>query len=245
MIRVAAAADLHFGIDSGGSLRESLEDLPRRADVLVLAGDLTQRGQPAEAQVLADEIDGLEVPVVMVLGNHDYESDEQTKIREVFENIGVTVLEGESTVVRTREGQSLGIGGVKGFGGGFAGASASDFGEPEMKAFIRHTKLGAEQLEDALSGLDSVDVRIALMHYSPIRETLQGEPLEIYPFLGSYLLAEAVDRAGADLCLHGHAHRGYQRGVTPGGVRVRNVAQHVIGRAYNVYSLCAPDETPD
>ncbi|HUG61156.1 MAG TPA: metallophosphoesterase family protein, partial [Methylomirabilota bacterium] len=127
-----------------------------------------------------------------------------------------------------------GIAGSKGFGGGFAGVSGSDFGEPEMKAFIRHTKALAGRLETCLHGLDA-DVRIALLHYSPVPETLRGEPLEIYPFLGSYLLAEAIDRAGADLALHGHAHRGSEQGVTAGGVQVRNVSQPVIGRAYALF----------
>jgi Icc-related predicted phosphoesterase len=239
MIRIAAAGDLHFGTDSGGSLEEAFAGLSEHADVLLLAGDLTRRGEVAEAAVLAEELAGVDVPIVSVLGNHDYESDEEKAVAEVLEEAGLTVLEGGSTVVETDAGR-LGVAGLKGFGGGFAGACASDFGEPEMKAFIRHTRDGAEQLESALGGLGSVDTRIALMHYSPVRETLQGEPLEIYPFLGSYLLAEAVDRKGADLILHGHAHRGSEKGVTPGGIRVRNVAQHVIGRAYNVYALETP-----
>ncbi|MEX2459144.1 MAG: metallophosphoesterase [Actinomycetota bacterium] len=241
MIRVAAAGDLHFGTDSAGSLREPLADLPSHADILLLAGDLTRRGEPAEARVLADELGGLEIPVVSVLGNHDYESDREEEITKILTEAGVTVLEGESTVVDVH-GERLGVAGLKGFGGGFAGACASDFGEPEMKAFIRHTQDGARRLSAALEDLEGVDVRVALLHYSPIRETLQGEPLEIFPFLGSYLLAEAVDDPGADLVLHGHAHRGVEKGVTPGGVRVRNVAQHVIGRAYNIYELnCEPD----
>jgi Icc-related predicted phosphoesterase len=130
----------------------------------------------------------------------------------------------------------VGVAGTRGFGGGFAGANATDFGEPEMKAFVRLTKSLAEQLEESLSELDA-DVRVALMHYSPVKDTLRGEPLEIYPFLGSYLLAEAVDRAGADLVLHGHAHRGQEQGVTPGGVPVRNVAQHVIRRPYKLFTF--------
>jgi Icc-related predicted phosphoesterase len=241
MIRVAAAGDLHFGTESAGSLREPFEDLPNHADVLLLAGDLTRRGEPDEAQVLADDLAAVRVPIVTVLGNHDYESDREKEVAEVLAEAGVTVLEGESTVVETPGGR-LGVAGSKGFGGGFTGACASDFGEPEMKAFIRHTRDGALRLEAALAELDGVDARVALLHYSPIRETLQGEPLEIFPFLGSYLLAEAVDRVGADLVLHGHAHRGVEKGVTPGGALVRNVAQHVIGRAYNVYALnCEPD----
>ena len=127
--------------------------------------------------------------------------------------------------------------GTKGFGGGFVGANATDFGEPEMKAFVRTTKDMAGRLEEALRALqdDGADYRVALMHYSPIKETLVGEPPQIYPFLGSYLLAEAVDRAGCDLVLHGHAHRGSEVGITPGGVHVRNVAQPVIRRAYGLY----------
>src|SRR5690606_17443300 len=130
----------------------------------------------------------------------------------------------------------VGIAGSKGFGGGFVGASASDFGEPEMKAFVRHTKAIAERLRDGLAGLDT-DHRVALLHYSPVAATLHGEPPEIFPFLGSYLLAEAVDDAGADLVIHGHAHRGSERGVTPGGVRVRNVARPLIGSSFRLFEL--------
>jgi Icc-related predicted phosphoesterase len=147
------------------------------------------------------------------------------------------MLEGDATVVEG-EGCRLGIAGVKGFGGGFAGACASAFGEPEMKAFVEHTQQVADQLEAALESLDGLDtdVKVALLHYSPVADTLRGERLEIYPFLGSYLLAEAIDRGGADVAFHGHAHRGCERGLTAGGVRVRNVAQPVIQHAYNVYA---------
>jgi Icc-related predicted phosphoesterase len=148
---------------------------------------------------------------------------------------GVHVLEGEAEVIEVN-GSRIGIAGSKGFGGGFAGASGSDFGEREMKIFIQATKVSSERLEKALTGLNA-DVRVALLHYSPVKETLVGEPPEIYPFLGSYLLAEAIDRAGADLVLHGHAHRGVEKGSTPGGIHVRNVAVPVINRTYNVYVL--------
>ena len=160
----------------------------------------------------------------------------------MFEGAGVTVLEGESTVVDIGVAR-VGVAGVKGFGGGFAGASASEFGEPEMKAFVVHSRMRAEALERELDRLADagVDARIALTHYSPVPDTLAGERLEIYPFLGSYLLAEAVDRAGADLAVHGHAHGGTEKGVTPGGVHVRNVAQPVIRHAYNLYCLDGGD----
>lgn len=235
MIRVAAVGDLHFGTDSAGTLRPILEDLPDKADVLLIAGDLTRRGDAEEARTLTKELAGFSAPVVAVLGNHDYHSDRQDEVRRVLEDGGIRVLDGESEVVEVGDAR-LGIAGDTGFGGGFAGASGSDFGEPEMKSFIRHTAQRAARLEEALSELQA-DIRVVLLHYAPIRETLVGEPPEIYPFLGSYLLGEAVDRVGANLILHGHAHRGTEKGVTPGGIHVRNVAQPVIKHAYNVYCL--------
>ena len=235
MIRVAAVGDLHFGTDSAGTLRPHLERLEENADVFLIAGDLTRHGDPAEAQILADELRGLPVPAVAVLGNHDYHLDREEEVAGVMREAGVHVLEGEGEVIEVN-GSRLGIAGSKGFGGGFAGASGSDFGEPEMKIFIQATKVSSERLEKALTGLNA-DVRVALLHYAPVKETLVGEPPEIYPFLGSYLLAEAIDRAGADLVLHGHAHRGVEKGSTPGGIHVRNVAVPVINRTYNVYVL--------
>ena len=235
MIRLAAAGDLHVGPDSAPAVGEQLGSVADNADLLVIAGDLTKSGLTEEAAALASELRGIGVRIVAVLGNHDHHSDHPNEIADLLRDAGVTVLEGDGVRIDTPNG-SVGVAGVKGFGGGFAGASAAEFGEPEMKAFIRHTKERAEALEAALGALDT-DVRIALMHYSPIRETLQGEPPEIFPFLGSYLLAEAVDRAGADLVLHGHAHNGSERGVTAGGVPVRNVAQPVLRRAYALYCL--------
>jgi Icc-related predicted phosphoesterase len=235
VIRLAASGDLHFGLESAGSLRPQLEELPDRADVLLLAGDLTRHGEPDEAAVLADELRELPLPIVAVLGNHDYHADREKEIRAVMEDAGVRVLEGEATVVETPGGR-VGVAGTKGFGGGFIGSNATDFGEPEMKEFVRLTKRLAAGLETALEGLEA-ECRVVLLHYSPIKETLVGEPPEIYAFLGSYLLGEAADRMGADLIVHGHAHRGVEKGITPGGVHVRNVAQTVIQRAYSLYSF--------
>jgi Icc-related predicted phosphoesterase len=239
VIRVAAVGDVHVGIDSAGRLAPRLAGLADHADVFLLAGDLTHRGRPEEAKVLAEELRGLRIPTIAVLGNHDYHSDEQDGVTEVLEQAGIRVLEGAAVVLEIG-GRRVGIAGSKGFGGGFAGASASDFGEPEMKAFVGHTKALAGRLERALGGLHT-DRRIVLLHYSPVAETLAGEPREIHAFLGSYLLAEAVDRVGADLVLHGHAHRGSRDGTTPGGVPVRNVAAPVIGRAYEVFRFDAED----
>lgn len=238
MIRIAAAGDLHVGPDSAPAVGDQLRNVADRADVLLIAGDLTKSGRTEEAAALAGQLHGLRVQAVAVLGNHDHHADRPQEIAELLQDAGVAVLEGDAVRIDT-SGGSVGVAGVKGFGGGFAGASGAEFGEPEMKAFIRHTKERAEALEGALATLDT-DVRIALMHYAPVRETLQGEPPEIFPFLGSYLLAEAVDRAGADLVVHGHAHRGTEHGVTPGGVNVRNVAQTVIRQAYAVYAFERP-----
>jgi Icc-related predicted phosphoesterase len=235
VIRVAAVGDVHAGTDSGGLFRPHWRDLPDRADLFLLAGDLTRHGDPDEAAVLAEELVDVGVPTLAVLGNHDYHSGCEDRIRHILEQAGVRVLEGEGAIVEV-DGSRVGVAGAKGFGGGFAGASASDFGEPEMKAFVGHTKAIASRLHDALAGLVA-DVRVVLLHFSPVPDTLKGERLEIYPFLGSYLLAEAVDAAGADLVLHGHAHGGSEKGITPGGVHVRNVAQPVIKHAYNLYCL--------
>ena len=239
MIRIAAVGDVHFGLDSVGTLRPHLEELPDCADALLLAGDLTKHGDAAEAEVLARELAGVRVPVIAVLGNHDYHLEHEDEIRRALEDAGVRVLEGESAVVDV-DGARLGVAGIKGFGGGFAGACGTDFGEREMKAFIRYTRDGAERLAGSLAELDA-DVRVALLHYAPIKATLVGERLEIYPFLGSYLLAEAVDGAGADLVLHGHAHRGTEKGVTPGGIHVRNVAQPLIRQAFGLFRLHGDD----
>lgn len=239
-LRIAAVGDVHLGADARGRLRPALETVAEQADVLLLAGDLTQHGTMAEAQVVADEFSDLPVPVLAVLGNHDYHSDAQDDIAALLERHGVRVLEGRGAVLDIN-GYRLGIAGAKGFGGGFAGKRGSAIGEREMKAFIAHSELVAARLTDALRTVEDADVLIALTHYSPVPDTLRGEPLEIYPFLGSYQLAEAIDGArggaGADLAVHGHAHFGCEQGCTPGGVRVRNVAQPVIRAAYAVYEL--------
>lgn len=234
MIRIAAVGDVHLAEDTRGSLRAALDSLPGRADVLLLAGDLTRHGTLEEARVVADEFGGLAVPVVAVLGNHDYHSDAEREITGLLTDRGITVLEGDGVVLDVGSCR-VGIAGVKGFCGGYAGKCASAFGEPEMKQFIRPTIEAADRLRSTLRDLDA-DARVALTHYSPIAATLRGEPPEIHPFLGSYLLAEAIDDAGADLAVHGHAHYGTEQGSTPGGVRVRNVAQPVIRAAYRVYT---------
>ncbi|MFI0419228.1 metallophosphoesterase [Spongiactinospora sp. 9N601] len=234
-VRIAAVGDIHMGEDLRGRFRPRFAGIEERADVLLLAGDLTRHGTEEEGRVVADEFRDLPIPVVAVLGNHDYHSDAEEIISVLLRDAGMIVLEDQAAVIECH-GETLGIVGGKGFGGGFAGKCASEFGEPETKAFVRHTKDIAERWRVALKETPA-DHRVVLTHYSPVKDTLEGEPKEIYPFLGSYLLAEAVDAEGADLIVHGHAHLGSEKGLTPGGIRVRNVALPVLGRAYGVYSL--------
>ena len=187
MIRIAAFGDCHVGADTCGRLRRHLEPVNEHADVVLIAGDLTKCGTKDEARLLTDELRDLTVPVYAVLGNHDYHSDEVDGVERTLTDAGIHVLDGDAETLAL-DGVSLGIAGTKGFGGGFAGASGSEFGEPEMKAFMVHTKRIASGLQDALVSL-TTDYRVALLHYAPIDTTLEGERLEIYPFLGSYLLA--------------------------------------------------------
>lgn len=240
MIRVGAVGDVHLGPDLAGRHRRGLEDIDEHADVLLLAGDLTRHGTPEEARIVADEYRDLPVPVVAVLGNHDYHADRAEEVSEVLRAAGLVVLEGDGVVLDLPAGR-LGVAGAKGFGLGFAGRSASDFGEPEMKGFTRTGRRSAELLEEALAEVEagSPDATVALMHYAPVDATLVGEPPEIWPFLGNYLLGQAVDEGPCEVALavHGHAHAGTEKGITDGGVRVRNVAQPVIRSAYAVYDL--------
>ncbi|MFO7178468.1 MAG: metallophosphoesterase [Pseudomonadota bacterium] len=235
MIRVAAVGDVHVGEQRCAFQPGQLETLAESADLLLLAGDLTQHGRPSESQRLADELRASPVPVVAVLGNHDYHEGDQQRIRGVLEEAGVIVLQGEAKVFTFR-GVRVGVAGTKGFGGGFPGACGSEFGEEEMKIFVRRARAEAEGLADALKQLEC-DVRIALLHYAPCDGTLAGERLEIFPFLGSYFLGEAVDAAGCAVAFHGHAHAGTERALTAGGIPVRNVARPVIKLAYKVYTL--------
>lgn len=239
-IRVAAVADVHVDESSVGRLRPLLGDLRDQADVLLVGGDLTQHGKPREAGVLAEELRDIDLPVLAVLGNHDHQADRARGIVRALRSAGIRVLDGQSDVVEIG-GERLGVAGIKGFAGGFVGAHGSDFGEREMKAFVRHTKKMAGRLDYLLRTLEA-DVRVALLHYAPVRETLRGEPRELYPFLGSSHLADAVDAAGADLVLHGHAHHGSEEGATPRGIPVRNVARSVIDAPYRVFFLHCPDE---
>lgn len=239
-MRVAAIGDVHIGPDSVGTFHPGLAALADDADVLLLAGDLTKCGTAEEARLFVDELDDVTVPMVAVLGNHDHHGGRPHEVAAVLRDRGITVLQGTTAVLDVAGGR-LGVAGVKGFGGGFADTAASAFGEDEMKAFVHHTQAVADQLATGLRDLAGrgCDHRVALLHYAPVADTVAGERREIYPFLGSQLLGEAIDDAGADLAVHGHAHSGVEHGTTPGGVPVRNVALPVIGCAYRVYVLGA------
>lgn len=242
MIRVAAVGDVHYDRSSRKEMKAHYATLSEKADLFMIAGDLTQAGTVEEARALADDLQGVGIPIVSVLGNHDFHSNQQEQIIELFRNSGITVLEGETAVLNIRD-FSVGIAGIKGFGGGFFGACVTEFGEPETKRFAHHARAQADILREGLSSLKT-DYRFALLHFSPIDGTLLGEKREIYPFLGSYLLAEAIDSSGVDAVFHGHAHHGVERGATPGGVPVRNVALNVIRHAYNIYSFETPNARP-
>jgi Icc-related predicted phosphoesterase len=238
VIRIAAVGDLHLGPDGFDAWAQAFAPLSEQADLLLLAGDLTRRGTYEEGELVVRLLERVRIPAFAVLGNHDHHADRGEDIAQLLASAGVAVLEGSYVTTEVR-GTTIGVAGAKGFGGGFAGACGSEFGEREMKAFIAHTRARAEALGRALAALEC-DVRVALLHYAPVEATLHGERREIYPFLGSYLLAEAIDGAGADLVVHGHAHAGAEKGMTPTGIPVRNVAQPVIRSAYRLFCFGDP-----
>lgn len=230
-VRFAAIGDLHVTKDCGGTLRALFARASETADALLLCGDLTDYGTAEEASVLADELSNVSVPVVAVLGNHDYESDMPEIVCETLAQAGVRVLDGEVCEI-----EGVGIAGVKGFAGGFGRASLGAWGEPAIKRFVQEALKEAMKLESALAKL-RMPRRIALLHYAPVTGTVQGEPLEIYPFLGSGRLEEPLLRYPVDAVFHGHAHRGTLEGMTLNGVPVYNVAKPLLQR-------CWPDQPP-
>jgi Icc-related predicted phosphoesterase len=237
-VRIAAVGDVHMAPDVIGVYRPALDELAGAADALLLAGDLTRHGTAEEASCVATEFGGLAVPVIAVLGNHDYHSDRSDEVAKIVADAGIVMLDGTSHRLKI-DGVEVAVAGLCGFGGGFAGHAVTQFGEPQTKAFAAYGEVQAHRLQAALADAGG-ELRIALTHYSPVPDTLVGEPLEIYPFLGSYQLGEAIDATGTAFALHGHAHAGSPRGTTPGGVPVRNVAHPVLRTAYAVFAL---DET--
>ena len=217
-MRLAATADLHFAPQSATILREQLAKVRDEADLLIVAGDLTNYGRPEEMEPLLNTMVRLRIPTVAVLGNHDYESEQQVELMRMMTSEGIKVLDGSAY-----ERDGVGFAGTKGFVGGFGRGALTAFGESEIKTFVRASIDEALKLERAMSQLRTTK-RIVVLHYSPIAGTLEGEAPEIFPFLGSSRLAEVIDRHGADLVIHGHAHNGKLDGRTTGGIPVHNVA---------------------
>lgn len=221
-MRIAATADLHFSPQRHTAIGEQLGRVRDEADLLVLAGDLTNYGQPAEMEQLLTVLVRVRVPIVAVLGNHDYESGAESSLMRMMTTEGIKILDGTAY-----ERDGVGFAGTKGFPGGFGRGALTAFGEPQVKAFVQAAIDEALKLERAMSQLRT-QKRVVVLHYAPIADTVQGESPEIYPYLGSSRLAEVVDRNGADLVVHGHAHHGAASGKTTAGIPVHNVAAHIL-----------------
>ena len=231
IVRVAAVSDIHCTKTSQGTLHSLFAQIAESADVLVACGDLTDYGLPEEARVLAKELSVLRIPIVAVLGNHDFESDRVDEVCAILTDAGVIMLDGESY-----ETHGIGFAGVKGFAGGFGRGTLGAWGEPAIKHFAQEAVNESLKLESALARLRTPK-RIAVLHYSPIRATVEGEPLEILPWLGCSRLEEPLARYPVSAVFHGHAHNGSFQGETAGGVPVFNVAMPLLRKL-------APDRAP-
>jgi Icc-related predicted phosphoesterase len=218
MMRVAAVGDIHCKKTSQGIFQPLFAAMAAAADVLVLSGDLTDLGLADEARVLVKELGAAKTaPIVAVLGNHDYESGETDQVKAILGEAGVSILDGDALEI-----QGVGFAGAKGLGGGFGQRALQPWGEDIMKRFVRETIDEALKLESALAKLRTAQ-RVVVLHYSPIRETVEGEPSEIFPFLGSSRLEEPLLRYPVSVVFHGHAHHGRPEGRTRSGVPVYNV----------------------
>jgi len=230
-VRIAAVGDIHCTRTSQGAFQSLFTQVSQQADVLILCGDLTDYGLPEEAQVLAKELGALKVPSLGVLGNHDYESGKQGEVRDILCDAGMLLLDGEA-----QEIEGVGFAGVKGFGGGFGRAALAPWGEDGIKRFVQEAVDETLKLEKALQRLRTPQ-RIAILHYSPIQATVEGEPPEIFAFLGSSRLEEPMARYSVTAAFHGHAHRGTFQGHTTSGIPVYNVSMHLLHRQF-------PDKQP-
>ena len=225
-MRIAALADLHCNNTSHDWMRPLIMQIAQSADVLLLCGDLVDYGLPEEALALAKEISSLKIPVLAVLGNHEFESGKPEEVKRIISDAGVIVLDGDA-----REVGGVGFAGVKGFGGGFGERALGPWGEETVKRFVHEAIDEALKLESALARLRS-EKRIVLLHYSPIQATVVGEPAEIFPFLGSSRLEEPLNRYPVTAVFHGHAHHGAPEGRTKNGVPVYNVAMKLLQHVF-------------
>lgn len=221
-MRIAATADLHFLSPRYALIQDQLAQVRDQADVLVLAGDLTNYGKVAEMEELLKSLLRLRLPMVAVLGNHDYESGSEADLVRMLTQEGINLLDGTAY-----ERDGVGFAGTKGFPGGFGRGSLTSFGEPQVKAFVQAAIDEAVKLERAMSQLRT-EKRVVVLHYAPVVDTVRGESPDIFPYLGSSRLAEVVDRHGADMILHGHAHHGSPDGKTTAGIPVHNVALPIL-----------------
>lgn len=235
MIRIAAAADVHGAGAHRSRLEQAFAEIEEKADLVLLAGDLTTHGDPDEAAVLAAACRSLSIPVCAVLGNHDFHMGREDEVIEVLRDAAVTVLHRDWTTYEFDEVE-VGIAGTKGFVGGFPGSTLPDFGEPVLRQVYHETTEEQTALEQGLQCIAHCDLRIVLLHYAPIEETISGEPAGIHAFLGSSRLAIPVAEYLPDMVLHGHAHRGQFEGRI-GDVPVYNVAIHVTGRDFWIFDL--------
>ena len=232
IVRLAAMADIHVGKTGHGALASLFAQISERADVLAMCGDLTDYGLAEEAKVLAREIGtALRVPCITVLGNHDYEAGKCDEIRQILVDAGVVVLDGDAA-----ELHGVGFAGVKGFCGGFGRGALGPWGEDIIKLFVREAVNEAFKLESALARLRTPH-RVALLHYSPVRSTVEGEPPEIFPYLGSSRLEEPLARYPVTAVVHGHAHNGCLEGHTASGTPVYNVSMPLLKK-------CWPEQPP-
>lgn len=221
-MRIAALADLHFTPAAYEGIKSLMERVRDEADLLILAGDLTNYGKASEMEPLLNVLVRLRLPVVAVLGNHDYESGQEAELMKMMTEEGIKVLDGTAY-----ERDGVGFAGTKGFIGGFGRGVLTAFGEPEIKRIVQASIDEALKLERAMSQLRT-EKRVVVLHYAPVVGTVTGEPAEIFPYLGTSRLAEVVDRHGANLIVHGHAHHGARESKTVGGVPVYNVALHLL-----------------
>ena len=227
VVRVAAIGDVHCSPACRGALQPVLAQIAASADVLALCGDLTNHGTPEEAHALVQELSAVgSLPVVAVLGNHDYEAGQVDEVRRIVAGAGIHLLDGDSVEVK-----GVGLVGAKGFGGGFDRGTLSAFGEPAIKHFVQEAIDEVHKLESALARTKA-EKKIAVLHYAPIRATVEGEPPEIFAFLGSGRLEEPLNRYQVTACVHGHAHKGAPEGRTRTGIPVYNVAVPVMRSAY-------------
>jgi Icc-related predicted phosphoesterase len=224
-LRIAAIGDVHVSRTSQGAFHALFTQISSAADVFVLCGDFTDYGLADEARILARELTAaMKIPTVAVLGNHDYEGGQAEQITAILADAGVTVLDGEATEIH-----GVGFAGTKGFAGGFGRGALGPWGEKAVKAFVQEAVDEAMKLESALARLRTTH-RVAVLHYSPIRATVEGEPPEIFPYLGSSRLEEPINRFRVNAVFHGHAHRGSPEGRTTAGVPVYNVAMPLLAR---------------